>query len=421
VLAIVNYFLQRGCLRNSVTALLGGGLALTLAVAPVRAQGLMDSVDMTSADMTEAEITAPEVASLIAGAESGSPPDLTSRRLSGLDLSGLDFKGADLRWARLNKTKLRGANLRNCKLDLGWLVGADLEGADLTGASLFSAQLQGANLKQAKLDGARITANLSNADLRGASLRDADMAADMKNQSMGLMRAVLTSAMLDGADLSGAHAARADMEFASLRGARLDRVDLTRAKLGGADLTEASVAGTVFRQADVAGTNMTRLKNRELALGMDALVNSDRAVVDWEISADPDPGGPEKAPLEDEFFAAQQLITEVMGRVDKISSEELKKLVDANADFVLLDVRTPDETRAARIDAPQHLAISRGWLEMKILNHVIDKQTPIVTYCGVGIRSAFAAETLMEMGFSNVRNYEEGLSTWEAKGYPVAR
>ncbi len=402
--------------------MLNAGLALFIATGQVGAQGLLDSVDMNSPAMTEAELTASEVAALIAQAAPGTPPDLSSRRLSGLDLSGLNFMGADLRWARLNKTKLRGANLRNSNLDLGWLIGADLQGADLTGASLFSTQMQGANLKDARLDGARITANLSKADLRGASLRDADMAADMKNQSMGLMRTVLTSAILDGADLSGARAARADMEFASLRGASLDRTDLSRAELGGADLTGASVVGTVFTEADVAAAEMTKLKGREHAIGMDAMMNTDQAVVDWQIVANPAQGERLKmAPLEDEFSAAQQLISDVMGRVDKISTEELKKLVDENADFVLLDVRTPDETRAARIDAPQHLAITRGWLEMKILNHVIDKQTPIVTYCGIGIRSAFAAETLKQMGFTNVRNYEEGLSTWESRGYPVAR
>lgn len=402
--------------------LISGAVALMLNFGPVCAQGLMDSVDMASADMTEAELTAQEVIALIGGAAPGVPPDLARRRLSGLDLSGVDFKGADLRWARLNKTKLRGANLQDAKLDLGWLIGADLEGADLTGASLFSTQMRGVNLRHAKLDGARITANLSKADLSGASLRNANMAADMKNQSMGLMRAVLKSATLDGADLSGVRAARADLEFASLRGARLDGADFSRAALGGADLTGASVTGTVFRQADVAAANLTGLVGRAQAIGMDAMRNLDQAVVDWEVSAppklDPQSGLP---PLEDEFSAAQQLISEVMGRVDKISTEELKKLVDEKADFVLLDVRTPDETRVVRIDAPQHLAITRGWLEIKILNHVIDKQTPIVTYCGVGIRSAFAAETLKEMGFTNVRNYEEGLSTWEARGYPVAR
>ena len=155
---------------------------------------------------------------------------------------------------------------------------------------------------------------------------------------------------------------------------------------------------------------------------MDTMVNVEDAVIDWEVVAKIDQSEATKpAPLDDELAAAQQMISEVMGRVDTISTGALKKLIDDNADFVLLDVRTPGETRAARIDAPQHLAITRGWLEMKIFNHVIDKQTPIVTYCGVGIRSAFAAETLKEMGFTNVRNYEEGLSTWESKSYPVAR
>jgi uncharacterized protein YjbI with pentapeptide repeats/rhodanese-related sulfurtransferase len=377
---------------------------------------------MQSVDMTEAEMTREEVEALIAAAPPGQPPDLTKRRLSGLDLSGIDFKGADLHWVRLNNSNLRGTNLQNCRIDLGWLIGADLEGADLSGASLFSTQMQRTNLKHAKLDGARITANLKGANLSGASLREADMAADMKNQSMGLMRISLKSANLDGADLRGARAGRADIEFASLRGAQLQDADFTRAEFAGADLTGASIAGTNLTEADVASARLIELKGIDTAIGLSTLRNLQEAITDWEVPRD----GQEEKSTEaegpnDELQAVQDMIRDVKSRVRTVDTETLKQMIDNEEDFVLLDVRTPLETQAGWIDASQHVALPRGWLEVKILNHVIDKDTPIVTYCGIGIRSAFAAETLEQMGFSDVRNYEEGFTTWRSRGHPVAQ
>ena len=59
------------------------------------------------------------------------------------------------------------------------------------------------------------------ANLSGAKLVGADLSADMKNQSMGLMRAVLDSANLTGADLTGANMMRTRMKFAKMAGANL--------------------------------------------------------------------------------------------------------------------------------------------------------------------------------------------------------
>ena len=157
---------------------------------------MMGHVDLQSPEMTEAEMTREDVIALLSS-PSGEPADLSSRRLSQLDLREVDFKGANLRWARLNGADLRGANLSRATLDSAWLLNANLEDADLTGASLFSTQMQGANLKNAVLKEARVVANMERADLTGANLQQANMAADMKNQSMGLMRAVLRLATMD--------------------------------------------------------------------------------------------------------------------------------------------------------------------------------------------------------------------------------
>lgn len=123
---------------------------------------------------------------------------------------------------------------------------------------------------------------------------------------------------------------------------------------------------------------------------------------------------------EDPLLQNQKMIQEVIERTPRIGTEELKKLIDNQAEFVLLDVRMPSEIKVmGRIDAPQQLEIPRGWLEMRIFQQIDDKEMPIVTYCGKGVRSAFAAQTLKAMGFTNVRNYVEGFLGWEEKGYPV--
>ena len=123
---------------------------------------------------------------------------------------------------------------------------------------------------------------------------------------------------------------------------------------------------------------------------------------------------------EDYQIEAMKDVRQTMDSVDKVDSEEQKSMIDAKKNFVLLDLRTPDEIRKeGKIDAPQQLEIPRGSLETRIFQNVVDKDAPIVAYCGAGFRSALAVKTLEEMGFTNVVNYEEGFMTWKQSGYPI--
>jgi len=211
-------------------------------------------------------LTREQVVGALAQAASG-PADFYSTNLSGLDLSGIDFKGANLAAAVLNGAKLTGANLSRCNLTVSFAEGADLAAANLQGAMMFSMQLQGANLKGANLSGARLIGDLRRANLEQAVLTRLDGAADMKNQSMGLMRASIVSANLKGADLSGSDFSRADFSFSDLSGARLagtrlagaefSGTDLRGANLAGADLSGAKLIDTDFTGANLANTNFT--------------------------------------------------------------------------------------------------------------------------------------------------------------------
>jgi uncharacterized protein YjbI with pentapeptide repeats len=138
----------------------------------------------------------------------------------------------------------------------------------------------GAKLDGADLTGARIAGDLSRASMRGARLDRADLSADMRNQSMGLMRGILRSAKLDGASLADANLSRAVLEFASLRDASLKGASLNGSELAGADFLGADVADADFDGADVTSTRLVGLRGRASARNLDRVKNIDRAFRD---------------------------------------------------------------------------------------------------------------------------------------------
>ncbi|MEE9328407.1 MAG: rhodanese-like domain-containing protein [Cocleimonas sp.] len=109
-------------------------------------------------------------------------------------------------------------------------------------------------------------------------------------------------------------------------------------------------------------------------------------------------------------------------RTSIISTEELKKMLDEDLDMVLVDVRLPTEIKnmGGAIKAAQNRNIPRGWLEYRITNVALSKDTPIVVYCGGGIRTPLAADTLQKMGYTNVKNYSAGFIGWRNAGMPVS-
>jgi len=135
-----------------------------------------------------------ELLATLAGSRQGSRPQIYAKNLSNVDLSGVDFRGANLSASVFNGAKLMRARLDDCNLTVSFLERADLTGATLRNATLFSVQLAGGNLTDANLSGARLIGDLRNTDLSRANLTRMNAAADMKNQSMGLMRTSIVNA-----------------------------------------------------------------------------------------------------------------------------------------------------------------------------------------------------------------------------------
>jgi len=227
------------------------GLIAAFWIEAAAGQGMLSGVDLNQPAYSQAELSRDDVIALLKRRQPDAPLDLSGKSLNGLDLSGLDLSRVNFRAARLVKTKLKGAKLDHAILDQAWLLEADLTGASLIDARLFAAQMQRLRADGADFSLARIASGLSFASLRGAKFVEADLSADMKNQSMGLMRAVLSSAIAEDADFTSADLRSADLRFLHAKGARF-----AGAILKGADAAGADFIGANWQDAEVAGLDL---------------------------------------------------------------------------------------------------------------------------------------------------------------------
>ena len=89
-----------------------------------------------------------------------------------------------------------------------------------------------------------------------------------------------------------------------------------------------------------------------------------------------------------------------------------------NTRFLLLDTREKEEFEVSHLE-------NAVWVGNKIsdldrtYNIVQEKNTPIVLYCSIGIRSEDIGEKLIKNGFTEVYNLYGGIFEWKNKGLPV--
>jgi molybdopterin/thiamine biosynthesis adenylyltransferase/rhodanese-related sulfurtransferase len=109
----------------------------------------------------------------------------------------------------------------------------------------------------------------------------------------------------------------------------------------------------------------------------------------------------------------RELLQQVKERVVEVDGREAQALPDA----VWLDVREQDEWDEGHVPGAIH--IPRGSLESRIEGLVPDHSLPLVVYCGSGIRSAFAADTLSELGYTATVSLAGGYTDWKRNGFPT--
>ena len=109
----------------------------------------------------------------------------------------------------------------------------------------------------------------------------------------------------------------------------------------------------------------------------------------------------------------RDLFRDAKSRINEISPEDAEGRLD-RATF--LDVREQDEHDQGTI--PGSVFIPRGHLESQAETRLLDRDQPIVVYCAGGNRSAFAAETLEQLGFTDVVSMAGGFGRWKNEGRP---
>src|SRR5437667_4677325 len=93
----------------------------------------------------------------------------------------------------------------------------------------------------------------------------------------------------------------------------------------------------------------------------------------------------------------REVLKAAKSRITEIQPEEAEGRL---GDATFLDVREQDEHDQGTI--PGSVFIPRGHLESNAETKLVDRDRPIVVYCAAGNRSAFAAETLEQLGFNDV-------------------
>ena len=107
------------------------------------------------------------------------------------------------------------------------------------------------------------------------------------------------------------------------------------------------------------------------------------------------------------------LLDQVRTGIREIDVSGARALIDTQHATVI-DVREPDETEQGIL--PEAITIPRGYLELQVEDAVPDKDVPVVVYCAGGTRSAFAAKSLQDLGYSNVASLAGGFNAWKNAG-----
>lgn len=111
----------------------------------------------------------------------------------------------------------------------------------------------------------------------------------------------------------------------------------------------------------------------------------------------------------------RDLLTAAKAEITEVDTAEAQRRVEAGG-VVVLDVREPDEYDQGAL--PNALHIPRGHLESQVEGKILDRAAPVVVYCAGGVRSAFAARTLQELGYSDVVSMAGGFGKWKDEGRP---
>lgn len=103
--------------------------------------------------------------------------------------------------------------------------------------------------------------------------------------------------------------------------------------------------------------------------------------------------------------------------IQLINVEKLKKLMDSQEEFLLIDCREQEEWDQGHIPGAKHIPL--GQIAEK--SEEIPDKCPVIIQCRSGVRSLKACEILLELGKTDLANLEGGILDWIECGYPTEK
>ncbi|HEV2760608.1 MAG TPA: ThiF family adenylyltransferase, partial [Acidimicrobiales bacterium] len=114
----------------------------------------------------------------------------------------------------------------------------------------------------------------------------------------------------------------------------------------------------------------------------------------------------------------RDLLAQAKSCICEVDTDAAAAALEADPATVVLDVREADEYEQGAL--PDAVHIPRGFLESQVESRVADKDATVLVYCAGGTRSAFAARTLGELGYTDVRSVAGGFNKWKNENRPWA-
>lgn len=100
-------------------------------------------------------------------------------------------------------------------------------------------------------------------------------------------------------------------------------------------------------------------------------------------------------------------------------AQTLLKERAGKADFVILDVRTPEEFAEGHIDGAVNLDVQARDFEKKL--RALDRKKSYLVYCRTGNRSRKATVAMEALGFRSIFHMTDGIVRWKQQNLPLTR
>ena len=113
----------------------------------------------------------------------------------------------------------------------------------------------------------------------------------------------------------------------------------------------------------------------------------------------------------------RDLLNEAKKSIREVDQADAEALLEGGG-VTFLDVREPDEYEQGAL--PNSCTRPRGHLEFQVEGKLPDKAAPIVENCAGGVRSAFAAKTMSDLGYTDVQSMIGGFNKWKDDDRPWA-